>query len=97
MFLSLISEILSKGCEIGDLCEALEAGEIAGAALDVFEQEPLPAEHPLWSFDNVLITPHVAAGSVRIAERHLTVLLDNIRRFVAGEPLQNVASKENWF
>jgi phosphoglycerate dehydrogenase-like enzyme len=83
--------------KLDDLCAALEAGEIAGAALDVFEQEPLPAAHPLWGFENVLITPHVAACSVHIAERHLEVLLDNIRRFAAGEPLRNVASKENWF
>ena len=83
--------------KLDDLCDALEAGEIAGAALDVFEQEPLPADHPLWRFENVLITPHVAACSIHIAERHLEVLLDNIRRFIAGEPLRNVASKENWF
>ena len=83
--------------KLDDLCAALQAGEIAGAALDVFEQEPLPAEHPLWGFENVLITPHVAACSVHIAERHLNVLLDNLRRFVAGERLQNVVSKANWF
>lgn len=83
--------------KLDDLCAALEVGEIAGAALDVFEQEPLPADHPLWGFDNVLITPHVAAASVHIAHRHLEVLLSNIRRFVLGEPLKNVASKENWF
>jgi len=83
--------------KLDDLCDALDAGEIAGAALDVFEQEPLPADHPLWRFANVLITPHVAACSIHIAERHLEVLLDNIRRFIAGEPLRNVASKENWF
>jgi phosphoglycerate dehydrogenase-like enzyme len=83
--------------KLDDLCAALEAGEIAGAALDVFEQEPLPADHPLWDFENVLITPHIAAASVHIAQRHLDVLLDNIRRFVHGEPLENVVSKEEWF
>lgn len=83
--------------KLDDLCESLDAGEIAGAALDVFEEEPLPRDHPLWSYENVLLTPHVAACSVHIAERHLEVLLDNIRRFVAGEPLRNVASKANWF
>ncbi|MBC8350964.1 MAG: D-2-hydroxyacid dehydrogenase [Planctomycetes bacterium] len=83
--------------KLDDLCDALAAGEIAGTALDVFEQEPLPREHRLWSFDNVLITPHVAACSVHIAERHLEVLLDNIRRFVADESLRNVANKELWF
>ncbi|HRX79548.1 MAG TPA: D-2-hydroxyacid dehydrogenase [Pirellulaceae bacterium] len=83
--------------KLDDLCEALAAGEIAGAALDVFEQEPLPAEHPLWNFENVIITPHVAACSVHIAERHVEVLLENIRRFVTGKTLRNVVSKENWF
>jgi phosphoglycerate dehydrogenase-like enzyme len=82
---------------LDDLCAALDAGEIAGAALDVFEIEPLPAEHPLWRKENVILTPHVAACSVRIAERHLEVLLDNIRRFRAGEELRNVASKTEWF
>jgi phosphoglycerate dehydrogenase-like enzyme len=82
---------------LDDLCAALDAGEIAGAALDVFEVEPLPADHPLWRKENVLITPHVAAASVRIAERHLAVLLENIRRFVAGRTLMNVASKEKWY
>jgi phosphoglycerate dehydrogenase-like enzyme len=82
---------------LDDLVESLRAGEIAGAALDVFEIEPLPAAHPLWQMPNVIITPHVAACSVHVPERHLAVLLDNIRRFVAGQPLLNVASKEQWF
>jgi len=83
--------------KLDDLCDALAAGDIAGAALDVFEQEPLPPDHPLWGFDNVIITPHVAACSVHIAARHLNVLLENIRRFTRGKPLQNVASKTDWF
>ena len=82
---------------LDDLQSALQAGEIAGAALDVFEQEPLPADHALWGLENVLITPHVAAASIHIPERHLEVLLNNIRRFVQGEPLNNIASKEDWF
>lgn len=82
---------------LDDLCAALDAGELAGAALDVFEQEPLPPEHPLWRKPNVILTPHVAGYSPRIAERHLAVLLDNIRRFVAGHPLRNVVDKANWF
>lgn len=83
--------------KLAELVEALTSQTIAGAALDVFEQEPLPADHPLWPMDNVIITPHVAACSVRIAERHLEVLLDNVRRFEAGKPLVNVASKKDWF
>jgi phosphoglycerate dehydrogenase-like enzyme len=84
--------------DLADLAAVLDAGEIAGAGLDVFETEPLPAEHPLWGMgDKVILTPHVAGYSPRIAERHLGVLLDNIRRFVRGEPLQNVVDKTRWF
>ena len=83
--------------DLADLTAALQAGEIAGAGLDVFETEPLPADHPLWGMANVIITPHVAGCSPRIAERHLGVLLENLRRFVRGEPLRNVASKTAWF
>ena len=79
------------------LAAALESGEITGAGLDVFEVEPLPADHPLWAMDSVIITPHVAGTSPRIAERHLTVLLDNILRFVVGQELTNVVDKRRWF
>ncbi|MGH7265405.1 MAG: D-2-hydroxyacid dehydrogenase [Candidatus Rokuibacteriota bacterium] len=83
--------------DLADLTAALEAGELAGAGLDVFEVEPLPADHPLWRMENVIITPHVAGTSPRIAERHLAVLVDNVRRFVRGEPLQNRADKAAWY
>jgi phosphoglycerate dehydrogenase-like enzyme len=76
---------------------ALATGEIAGAALDVFETEPLPREHPLWKRANAILTPHVAGYSPRIAGRHLAVLLENVRRFAAGEPLKNVVNKAKWF
>jgi phosphoglycerate dehydrogenase-like enzyme len=84
--------------DLADLTAALETGEIAGAALDVFETEPLPADHPLWRMgDRVLLTPHVAGYSPRIAERHLALLQDNVRRFVHGEPLRNCVNKTEWF
>ena len=83
--------------DLADLQAALETNEIAGAALDVFEIEPLPADHALWRLPNVIITPHVAGYSPRIAGRHLGVLLENIERFVAGRELKNVANKELWF
>lgn len=79
------------------LVSALQAQRLAGAALDVFETEPLPSDHPLWRFDNVILTPHVAAASPRIAERHLAVLLDNVKRHVQGQPLINVANKRLWY
>lgn len=85
-------------CRLDDLTAALAGGEIAGAGLDVFEIEPLPADHPLWHMDNVLITPHVATGGAAdIAERRYALLKDNARRFVAGEPLSNVVDKARWY
>ncbi len=83
--------------DLADLTAALQDGLIAGAGLDVFETEPLPVAHPLWRMSNVVITPHVAGASPRIAERHLATLLENIRRFAAGEPLLNVVDKRKWF
>jgi len=83
--------------DLNDLTAALETKQIAGAALDVFETEPLSSEHPLWGMDNVLITPHVAAASPRVAERHLATLLENINAYVAGEPLKTLVDKRRWY
>ena len=83
--------------DLADLTAALETGQIGGAALDVFEIEPLPSNHPLWGFENVILTPHVAGHSPAIAERHLEVLLANISRFERGAPLLNVVDKQRWF
>ncbi len=82
---------------LDDLVAALHAGRLAGAALDVFEVEPLPSDHPLWDFPNVIITPHTAGYSPVIAARHLATLVENVRRFVRGEPLANVVDKALWF
>ena len=83
--------------DLVDLTAALQDGVIAGAALDVCEVEPLPAVHPLWTQENVIITPHIAAASPRIAQRHLELLIDNIDRFVNGQPLRNVVDKRKWY
>ena len=83
--------------DLADLTAALQAGEIAGAGFDVFEVEPLPPGHELWRMENVIITPHCAAASPRVPERHLETLLDNLRRFVGGLPLRNVVDKTHWF
>lgn len=80
-----------------DLTEALRNGGIAGAGLDVFETEPLPAGHPLWEMQNVIITPHIAAASPRVRGRHLDVLAGNIRRCQQGRPLHNLVDKMRWF
>ena len=71
---------------LDDLAAAIEAGEIAGAGLDVFEEEPLPAAHKLWTLPGVLLTPHTAGYGPHLDERRFAVILDNCRRFVAGQP-----------
>ncbi len=83
--------------DLADLTAALREGLIAGAGLDVFEIEPLPADHPLWLMPNVIITPHVAAASPKIAERHTQVLLENIRLFAAGRPPATLVDKRRWY
>jgi phosphoglycerate dehydrogenase-like enzyme len=82
--------------DLADLTRALQEQLIAGAGLDVFEVEPLPADHPLWDMKNVIITPHVAGTSPRIAERHTETFLENLRRFVQGEPLLTPVNKAEW-
>jgi phosphoglycerate dehydrogenase-like enzyme len=90
---------ISRGVivELAALTEALQQGRLAGAALDVFETEPLPADHPLWDMENVLITPHAAWMGPDSEARRLEVLKENLRRFAAGEPLLNVVDKARWF
>jgi phosphoglycerate dehydrogenase-like enzyme len=83
--------------DLNDLVASLEAKEIAGAALDVCEVEPLPADHLLWQMPNVIITPHIAAASVHVPERHLETLLENIRRFECGEPPLTLVDKHKWY
>jgi phosphoglycerate dehydrogenase-like enzyme len=82
---------------LDDLVAALEAREIAGAGLDVFEQEPLPANHKLWTMPNVLITPHTAGYGPYLDERRYRIVRDNCRAFAEGTPLQNLVDKAAWF
>jgi phosphoglycerate dehydrogenase-like enzyme len=81
----------------GDLIAALESGQLAGAGLDVADPEPLPSDSPLWRMPNVLITPHVAILGTPYRHRWERILLENCRRFAAGEPLINVVDKRLWF
>lgn len=82
---------------LDDLVAALNAGEIAGAALDVFEIEPLPTEHPLWTMPNVLLTPHMAGHGPYLNDRRYAIITENCRRFAAGKPLMNEVDKAVWF
>ena len=70
--------------------EALQNGIIAGAAVDVFDEEPLPVESPLWGIKNVFLTPHVAGKSPSAHIRHFNTFHDNLIRYLKGEPLNNV-------
>ncbi len=79
------------------LIAALRQKRIAGAALDVFSAEPLPPESPLWDLENVLITPHSAAVTERLWTRHYELLSDNLRRYLAGEPLRGLVDKHRGY
>ena len=84
--------------KLDDLNAALRSGAIGGAGLDVYEIEPLPADHPLWDAPNTILTPHTAAvGGRHLEERRFEIVLENFRRFSAGEPLRNEVDKANWF
>lgn len=76
------------------LIDALEAGRIAGAALDVFEGQPLPASSPLMSAPNVLLTPHIGGATAETVERHSRMMADEIERMISGEPLQHCVNPE---
>ncbi len=76
-----------------DLIDALNRGVIAGAGLDVFETEPLPPESPLWDMDNVIITPHHSGLSHRYMDRAITLLCENIRAYIADQPLPSLVDK----
>ncbi|MFB6136004.1 MAG: D-2-hydroxyacid dehydrogenase [Halobacteriaceae archaeon] len=71
------------------LVDALRDGTVRAAGLDVFEEEPLPAESPLWEMENVVVTPHLAGRSPRLEPRKANLFAENYRRFVAGEVLRN--------
>ena len=76
------------------LLDLLDASRIAGAALDVFAVEPLPPGHPFWRHPRVLVSPHVAAVTARFWERETGLIVDNIRRYLAGSPLVNTVDPE---
>jgi phosphoglycerate dehydrogenase-like enzyme len=87
---------IARGRLIDELAlrRALETGAIGGAVLDVFNEEPLPPDSPLYTTPNLVVTPHTSWSSDRVGERGLAVFLDNLRRYLAGEPLENVVDLE---
>jgi phosphoglycerate dehydrogenase-like enzyme len=86
---------LSRGGIVDEeaLVDALRSGRIRGAALDVFREEPLPSDSPLWTLDNVLITPHTGAISPRFWERETDLMVRNIGHYLAGGRMENLVDK----
>ena len=77
------------------LAEALEDGNLSGAIIDVFDPEPLPAGSPLWSVPNLIVTPHVSADDGdNYVPITLDIFLNNMRRYIEGEPLQNLVDPD---
>ena len=79
------------------LIGALKHNRIAGAGLDVFEQEPLPRAHPFYRMDNVALTPHVAGDSLDYAYRATELFLRNLRRYLLGKTLFNIVDKRRGY
>jgi phosphoglycerate dehydrogenase-like enzyme len=77
------------------LIEALKNKKIAGAGLDVFNEEPLPKDHPFWGMENVIVSPHVAGMSNIYAEQLLPIFEENLRRFLKGER-RNLINRVEW-
>jgi phosphoglycerate dehydrogenase-like enzyme len=90
----LINVSRGKIVDTDALVAGLREGKVAAAGLDVTDPEPLPEGHPLWSMENVIITPHVAGRSDGLGERHMGLFRENVRRFVEGLPLRNVVDKQ---
>jgi len=79
------------------MLDALKKGAIAGAGMDVTDPEPLPDSSPLWSMPNVVISPHIGGQSAGASDRQWRLFRENVRRFVAGEPLLCVVDKQRGF
>ena len=90
---------VGRGLQVDEtaLADALRQRRIAGAALDVFAQEPLPADSPLWGLENLLITPHTGSLTEKLWERHYALFSDNLRRYLAGEPLLYTVDKRKGY
>ncbi|MCS7026782.1 MAG: D-2-hydroxyacid dehydrogenase [Bryobacteraceae bacterium] len=90
---------VSRGAlyDLNALVRALDSKQLAGAGVDVTDPEPLPEGHPLWKFDNAIITPHIAGRSDKDAARMMSTIKENIRRFVNGQPLLNVVDKHKGY
>lgn len=83
--------------DLAALTSALQAGTIAGAALDVYEIEPLPADHALWDMEQVILTPHMAGHGPFVQDRRIDVFIENFKRYLRGEDLLTAVDKSQWY
>ena len=90
---------ISRGETVDEaaLIRALQEGWIAGAGLDVFEEEPLPSDSPLYDLENVILSPHISGFTLRYDERASDLFAENLRRYLTGEPLLNLVDKERGY
>jgi phosphoglycerate dehydrogenase-like enzyme len=90
---------VGRGAQVDELAlaDALRRRRIAGAALDVFEHEPLPQDSPLWDLDNLLITPHAAGLTDKLWDRHYDLFSENLRRYLSHQPLRYVVDKQKGY
>ena len=92
---ALVVDVSRGGIVVADaLLDALASGQVAGAALDVFETEPLPADSSFWTTPGVIVTPHVAGYGERYIERAIEVLVDNVERLERGDPLMSLVDRD---
>jgi D-2-hydroxyacid dehydrogenase (NADP+) len=85
----LINVARGAVCDEKALIAALQSKQIAGAYLDVFEKEPLPADSPLWDIPNVIVSPHNASASAGNDDRAARVFTENLKLYAAGKPMDN--------
>ena len=90
---------VSRGALVDEvaLANALRSNRLAAAALDVFAEEPLPSDSPLWDLENLLITPHTAAVTDKLWERHYALVRENLRRYLAGDSLLGLVDKQKGY
>jgi phosphoglycerate dehydrogenase-like enzyme len=90
---------IARGAVVDEpaLVRALREGWIGGAGLDVFEQEPLPPESELWGLENVILSPHLSGGTEIYSQRAVGIFCENLRRYLAGEPLMNLVDAERGY
>jgi phosphoglycerate dehydrogenase-like enzyme len=94
---SYIINVAGGVVDTAALTAALQSGKLAAAGLDVVDPEPLPSDHPLWSMQNVTISPHAAGQMDGLKARQIELYRDNIERWLAGKPMRNLVDKKKGF